>query len=165
MASSPTSANSSYIIQNCLLFAYKCLRSSERLVKDSIQSPYEKFYDDLAKKLCMGKKLEYAIPNSEVEAFYTKRVTEKEFIASVHSRILHAIGTGSVVSPASTPTAPTQCNIPGGTSTSINTFNHFSVVYALVWEMLSKQYSSVCSKLPLVSGRQLWEVFLKLDRG
>ena len=165
MALSPSNANSSHIIQNCLLFAYKSLRSTDRFVQNSLLSPYEKFYADLSVR-CLGKKLEMSIPNSEVEAFYTKRFLEKDFIGNVHSRVLHAIGVGgTAVGALSSPTTPTQSGMTGGASTSINSFNQFSTVYSLVWELLSKQNSDVCNKLPLISGRQLWELFLKLDRG
>ena len=163
MSSSSAGANINYILRNCLLFAYKCLRNTERLVQDSLQSPYEKFYDDLAKALSIGKKFEISVPNSEVEAFYTKRFAEKDFITNMHSRIFHAGGSGGVVgNTCSTTQSQSNTGVP---TTCMNTFNQLAPLYALVWEMLSKQNAEICCQLPLNSGQQLWEMFLQLDGG
>ena len=148
---------SSYVIRNCLLFAYRALRHTERLFEDSLRSPYEAFFADIASALSPGKKIEYTVPNSEVEKFYTRRLSENDFLANVQTKILSkvpACGPGTVVGTGSNPV-----------STVVNTFNQFSLLFTVVWEMLSTANSLVCNKLPKLSGKQIWEVFLKLDTG
>ena len=155
--------SSSYIVRNCLLFAFRALRNTDRHIKDSLQSPYENFFDDLTKALGQGKKLEYFIPNSEVEGFYTKNMTENDFVTSVQNKLLSKIphfGPGTVVSTGSN---PGTCN--GGMSTVVSAFNHLSLLFTVVWDLLSKQNLALCNRLPKLSGRQLWEIFLKLDTG
>lgn len=153
-----------YILHNALTFAFRALRQSERHVKDSIISPYQEFFDGLAVALSPEKKLDYLIPNSEVEAFYIKRTTEKEFITHVHSRILSKIpmsGPGTVIAGGTNVGA---CSV-GGSATVINSFNQYSLLYTIVWDLLTKQHAAICNKLPKLSGKQLWEIFLKLDTG
>jgi hypothetical protein len=152
---------SSYVVRNCLLFAYRGLRNTERLVNDSLLSPYEVLLQNIANALSPNKKLELSIPNSEVESFYNRRLSETDFMANVQSRILSKVpasGTGTVVLTGSAVAS-------NGTATVVNSFNQFSLLFTVVWEMLSTQNSAVCNKLPKLSGKQLWEVFLKLDTG
>lgn len=154
-----------YIIRNCLLFAFKALRHSERLKENSLVSPYEDFFDDVASALSPQKKLNYTIPNSEVEGFYNKRFSENDFMSSVQSKILSklpAVGPGTTVSTAAS--SPQGSN-GGSLCTVIGTFNQYSLLFTVVWELLTSQNASICNKLPKLSGKQLWEVFLKLDTG
>ena len=154
---------SSYVVRNALLFAFRALRHTERLQKDSLCSPYEDFYTELANALSPVKKIECNIPNSEVEKFYNKRMSENDFVMSVQSKILCKLpssGPGTVVSTASSPTGNS-----GTASTVISTFNHLSLLFSVVWGLLVEQNKEICSRLPNLSGRQLWEIFLKLDTG
>ena len=147
------------MVRNCLLFAYRSLRNTERLVNESLQSPYEILLRDVANALSPNKKLDMNIPNSEVEAFYNRRLSETDFMSNVQSKILSKVpasGPGMVVS--------TGTNFPSG-ATVVNSFNQFSLLFSVVWELVAQQNSAVCNKLPKHSGKQLWEVFLKLDTG
>lgn len=153
---------SSYLIRNCLLFAYRALKNTERLVQDSLLSPYEELFQDIANTLSPSKKIDFSIPNSEVEKFYNRRLIENDFLSSVQSKILSKIpvsGPGTVVGNGSGP------SVSGSMSTVVNTFNHFSLLFTVVWELLSRKNSDVCNKLPKLSGKQIWEMFLKLDTG
>lgn len=152
----------SYVVRNCLLFAYRGLRNTGRLLEDSLQSPYEMLLSDIANTLSPSKKLEVSTPNSEVEGFYNRRMSETEFLATIQSKILSKIpssGPGTVVVSGSNP-LPSN-----GAATMVNTYNQFSLLFTVVWEMLAKQNAMVCNKLPKLSGKQIWEVFLKLDTG
>ncbi len=153
-----------YIVRNCLLFAFKSLRSAERHIEGSLVSPYEEFFTTVADALSPTKKLNFAISNSEVESFYNRRFSENEFMAAIQSRILSklpSLGPGTTVTnAASTPTASN-----GAPCTVVGTFNQFSLLFTVVWENLSAQNPGVCNKLPKLSGKQLWEIFLKLDTG
>ena len=152
---------SSYLIQNCLLFAYRALKNTDRLIQNSLISPYEELFQDIANTLSPSKKLDFSVPNSEVERFYSRRLSENEFLSSVQSKILSKIpacGPGTVVGNGSS-----GCS--GSMSTVVNTFNHFSLLFTVVWELLSRKNSDVCNKIPKLSGKQIWEVFLKLDTG
>lgn len=154
----------SYIVRNCLKFAYRALKGTERHKMDSLRSPYEDLYVDIGSALCPLKKLDLSIPNSEVEGFYNRRVSENEFILNIQSRILSKVpssGPGTVVSTGSNPNASTGM----ASTVTVGTFNHFSLLFTVVWDLLSQQNSTICNKLPKLSGRQLWEVFLKLDTG
>ena len=154
-----------YIVRNCLLFAYKSLRHSERFKENSLESPYEDFFADVASALSPQKKLNFSVSNSEVEAFYNKRFSETEFISSVNTKILSkvpAVGPGTTVNTAAS--SPPGAN-GGGLCTVIGTFNQYSLLFTVVWELLTSQNVGICNKLPKLSGKQLWEVFLKLDTG
>ena len=153
--------SSNYIVRNCLLFAFKALRNTKRHIEDSLRSPYEDIFADLAKTLSPAKKLDYSIPNSEVEAFYLKRMTEKEFISNIEIRILSKIllsGPGTVNTSACS-------NFNGATSNVNNVLSQYPLLFSVVWDLLSKQNSATCGKLPKLSGKQLWEMFLKIDTG
>lgn len=152
----------SYVVRNCLIFAYRGLRNTERHVNDSLHSPYEVLLLDIANALSPGKKIDLSIPNSEVEAFYNRRLSETDFVANVQGKILSKVpasGPGTVVITGSNPV------VTNGSSTVVNSFNQLSLLFTVVWEMLSGQNYAVCNKLPKLSGKQLWEVFLKLDTG
>lgn len=152
---------SSYLIRNCLLFAYRALKNTERLCQDSLLSPYEELFQDIANTLSPNKKIDFGVPNSEVEKFYNRRLTENDFLSSMQSGILSKIpisGPGTVVGNGG-------LSVSGSMSTVVNTFNHFSLLFTVVWELLSKQNYDVCNKFPKLSGKQIWEVFLKLDTG
>ena len=153
---------SSYGVKNCLVFAFNCLRKMDRLVGDSLQSPYEVFHENLAKGLSKGKKIEYSIPNSEVEAFYLKRSSEIDFIASVQSRILSKVCSSGANSGGPGNTTPTGT---GGTTTFASVLNMYGPLFSQVWDVIYETYSDICSKLPSPSGMHLWEIFLKLDTG
>ena len=153
-----------YVIRNCLLFAFRSLRNTERHVEGSLVSPYEQFFTTVAEALSPGKKLVFAISNTEVEGFYNRRLSEKDFMISIQSKILSKIPSfgpaAPVVNAASTPTATN-----GGPCTVMGSFNQFSLLFSVVWDRLATQNAGICNKLPKLSGRQLWEVFLKLDTG
>lgn len=152
----------SHIICNCLLFAYRALKNTERLVDDSLHSPYEVLLLDIANALSPSKKIDLTIQNSEVEGFYNRRLSESDFLANIQSKILSKVpvsGPGTVISTGSNPAVSNE------TTTVVNSFNQFSLLFTVVWDMLSGQNPTVCNKLPKLSGKQLWEVFLKLDTG
>jgi len=150
----------SYGVRNCLLFAFNCLRSTDRLVGDSLQSPYEQFHEKLAGNICKGRKIEFSIPNSEVEAFYLKRSSETDFIASVQSKILSK----TCQNPASMAANGTASAV-GGAPTFASVLSLYNPLFGQVWEMECENNSDLYSKLPSQSGRHLWEIFLKLDSG
>ncbi len=148
---------SSYGVKNCLLYAFNTLRGMDRLVADSLQSPYELFHETLAKSMCRGRKIEYSISNSEVEAFYLKRSSENDFIASVQSKILSKVclaGSGG-----------NTCPLGIASSTFAGVLHMYGPLFAHVWDILNEKNSDIFSRLPSTSGRQLWEIFLKLDTG
>lgn len=149
------------MIRNCLLFAFRALKHTERLVNDSLRSPYEELYSNVADALSPMKKLDLNIPNSEVEKFYNKRMTERDFMINMQTRILSKVsgGQGTAVA-ATSPTAPN-----GVTSNGHSGFSQLSLLFSVVWGLLVAQNKHVCSKLPNLSGRQLWEIFIKLDTG
>ena len=149
-----------YGVKNCLLFAFKCLRSTDRLVDNSLQSPYELFHEKLAASICKGRKIEFSIPNSEVEAFYLKRSSETDFIASVQSKILSK----TCQNPAAMAINGSASTV-GGAPTFATVLSHFGPLFGQVWEMVCDNHVDICSKLPSQSGRHLWEIFLKLDTG
>lgn len=155
MAAQPAMSN--YGVKNCLIYAFNSLRNMDRLVGDSHQSPYELFHENLAKSLGRGKKIEYSISNSEVEAFYLKRSSEVDFIASVQSKILCKVGLPGA--------GGGTCTVAGVTSTFAGVLNIYGPLFVHVWELVCEKNSDICSKLPSASGKQLWEIFLKLDTG
>ena len=155
-----------YVVRNCLLFAYRALRNVSRFVTDSHISPYEQLFKDVASALSPTKKIEFSVPNSEVEKFYGRRLSEVEFVASVQSKVLNHVppsGPGTVIGVGNNVGAG-SCPQPAAKAI-LNTFNQFSLLFTIVWEIVSTQNSGMCNKLPKLSGRQLWEVFLKLDTG
>ena len=156
-----------YVVQNCLLFAYRALKNLGRFVNDSHISPYEQLFTDIASALSPNKKIDFSLPNSEVEKFYGRRLSEAEFVASVQTKILNQVppsGPGTVIGVGNN-VAAGSCPNQAAAKAILNTFNQFSLLFTIVWEMVSAQNSAMCNKLPKLSGRQLWEVFLKLDMG
>lgn len=153
---------SNYMDRNALTFAFRALRHTERLVNDSLSSPYQEFFGNVAEALSPTKKLDLNIPNSEVEKFYNRRMSETDFIVSMQTRILSKAttnGQGTTVAA----TSPTAAN--GGLSSVHSGLGQFPLLFSVVWAVLVKQNKTVCSKLPNLSGKQLWEIFLKLDTG
>ena len=145
-----------YMVRNGLLFAFRALRQTDRLVNDSLRSPYENFVRDLADTLSPVKKLDISIPNSEVESFYNKRMSETEFMINVQTKILAKLSSQGGGGAATTPTG-------GGALASGS--GHQGLLLSVVWGLLVSQNKQICSKLPNLSGKQMWEIFIKLDSG
>ncbi len=154
-------AYKSYVVHNCLAFGFRALRNTERNIEHSLSSPYEEFFESLAVALGQGKKIDYTIPNSEVESFYNKRMSEGDFVSNTQNKILCKIvpsGPGSVV------VSTSNSSINNGlSSTVVTSFNHLSLLFRVIWDLLALQNAPICNKLPKTSGKQLWEIFLKLD--
>ena len=76
-----------YVVRNCLTYAYDALRSRERLMGDSTESYYEKYFVQLSEALGPpGKRWELAVPNSEVESFYLGNMSVGEFRLQTQKR-------------------------------------------------------------------------------
>lgn len=157
MAESP----SNYMVRNGLIFAFRALRQGERLVGESLRSPYEQFFMDVAAALFPNKKMELGIVNSEVEKFYNKHMTETEFMINVQTKLLSKMAGGQ--GSGGPPSSPTGSN--GVLSTVRNGFSQHALLFSVVWGLLVTQNKAVFSKLPNLSGKQLWEIFIKLDTG
>lgn len=127
----------SHSVQNCLSYAYAALRTSDRFLEGSHRSPYEEFFAKLSEAMSPQKKLDFSVTNNEVESFYLGKVSEANFLSTVRSRILSKVGTGDLP-PLYSVTWDTCCMVP--------------------------THTAVCTRIPKLCGRQLWEVFVRLDQ-
>jgi hypothetical protein len=126
-----------YVVRNSLSYVYDALRSKPRLMGDTTLSFYENYFQLLLEKLGPpGKKWELSIPNSEVESFYLGRVSVGEFRLNTQKRVFS--------------------KVPGWE------FDPFS---SLVWSECcsAPDKTSLSSRVDPGIGRQIWEIFLRLD--
>ena len=136
MATVPPVMDTSNPVRNALKFGYCALRAKDRFLEGTYRSPYEEFLMKLAEAVSPQKKLEFAVSSSEVESFYTKQITEEDFVTSIQSKILSKVSPGDL-----------------------------SPLYSVVWDTYVSvpSHTPLCTKLPRLLGKQLWEIFNKLD--
>ena len=136
-----------YSLCNGLNFAYCSLRSKERLLEGSLQSPYEEFFSRVAVALSPHTSSEpLPISLSEVEAFYTGQTTRAEFVSTSHARIKALL--------AASPSQPQRVS-------------HMALgpLNSVIWDLYATEsaHAHYCTQVPSLVGRMLWEMFIKLD--
>ena len=132
------STQQDHIIPNTLKSAYRALRSTSRFLEGSHKSPYEEFYAKLSETLSPQKRLDVTTSNAEVEAFYLGRQSEGDFLSMVENKILSKVSLQNT---------------------------DLALLLNVVWETCSSlpKNAGLFSKFSRLSGRELWELFIRLD--